>query len=93
MALIALLVAGGAYLPIAATLNTTLQIQVDEAMRGKVLALYLTLFTLSIPIGSLVQGWTSDLVGPRTTVTVAGVAYLVATSVLRRPGLLGHLDD
>ncbi|MEZ5373990.1 MAG: MFS transporter [Microthrixaceae bacterium] len=93
VALIALLVAGGAYLPIAATLNTTLQIQVDEAMRGKVLALYLTLFTLSIPIGSLVQGWTSDLVGPRTTVTVAGVAYLVATSVLRRPGLLGHLDD
>ena len=62
-------------------------------MRGKVLALYITLFTLSIPIGSLVQGWTSDLVGPGPTVVVAGCAYLVATLALRRPSWLGHLDD
>jgi MFS family permease len=93
LGLIALLVAGGAYLPIAATLNTTLQIQVDEEMRGKVLALYLTLFTLSIPLGSLIQGWTSDVVGPRPTVVVAGCAYLAATFALRRPSWLGHLDD
>ena len=91
--LVALLVAGAAYLPIAATLNTTLQIQVDEAMRGKVLALYITLFTLSIPLGSLAQGWTSDLFGPGPTVVVAGCAYLAATFALRRPSWLGHLDD
>lgn len=93
VALLALLVAGGAYLPIAATLNTTLQIQVDEEMRGKVLALYLTLFTLSIPLGSLIQGWLSDVINPRFTVTVAGAAYLAATLALRRPSWLGHLDD
>ena len=91
--LVALLVAGAAYLPIAATLNTTLQIQVDEAMRGKVLALYLTLFTISIPVGSLVQGWSSDVIGARTTVIIAGCAYLAATLALRRPSWLGHLDD
>ena len=93
LGLLALLIAGGAYLPIAATLNTTLQIQVDEAMRGKVLALYLTLFTISIPVGSLVQGWSSDVIGARTTVIIAGCAYLAATLALRRPSWLGHLDD
>ena len=54
---------------------------------------YITLFTLSIPLGSLAQGWTSDLFGPGPTVVVAGCAYLAATFALRRPSWLGHLDD
>src|SRR5690606_23132859 len=37
--LLALLVNGAGYLAIASTLNTTIQLQVDEAMRGRVLAL------------------------------------------------------
>ncbi len=54
-----LLVAGAAYLAITSTVNTTVQLQVDEAMRGKVMALYLMTFTAAIPIGRSCRG------GPR----------------------------
>lgn len=92
-AFLALLVAGAAYLPIAATLNTTIQLQVDEARRGKVLALYITLFTVTIPIGSLVQGGLADLVGPRWVTGVAAALFVLATLGLRAAGLLARLDD
>lgn len=72
MAVAALAVAGGAYLAVASTLNTTIQIQVDEARRGKVLALYVMGLTSSYPLGSLVQGALADLVGVRAVTAVAG---------------------
>lgn len=90
---LALLVAGGAYLPIAATLNTSLQIQVDEVRRGKVLALYIMVLTLAVPLGSVVQGAAVDAFGPRWTVAVAASGFLVAATMLRLRGLLPHLDD
>jgi MFS family permease len=94
VALVALLVAGAAYLAVASTLNTTIQLQVDEAMRGRVLALYLMLLTLAMPLGSLVQGYLADVIGPRTTVAGAGMLFFVAGLVLAAAtGLLGHMDD
>lgn len=94
LALVALLVAGVAYLPVASALNTTLQLQVDEAVRGKVLALYLMSFTASIPVGALVQGWLADVVGPRPTVAVAGALFALAAVWLGPVrGLLSRMDD
>jgi len=92
--LAALFVAGAAYLPVASALNTTLQLQVDEAFRGKALALYLMAFTASIPVGSLAQGWLADTVGPRPTVAVAGLAF-ASVAVWLGPvrGLLDRMDD
>lgn len=92
--LVALLVAGVAYLPVASALNTTLQLQVHEAVRGKVLALYLMSFMTAIPIGALVQGWLADVVGPRPTVAVAGLLF-AASAVWLGPvrGALVRMDD
>lgn len=92
--LAALLVAGGGYLAISSTLNTTIQLQVDEEMRGKVLSIYIVLLTLALPVGSLIQGWAVDRVGPRQTVLVAGILFLAVTFWLRLgTDLMGHLDD
>ncbi len=68
LALVALLVAGAAYLAIASTLNTAVQLQVDEDMRGKVLSLYVMGLTIATPIGSLLQGWLVEMIGPRPVV-------------------------
>ena len=75
LAIVALLIAGAGYLAIASTLNTTIQVQVDEAMRGKVMAVYLMTLTLAMPVGALVQGWAAEVFGPRPTVAVAGLLF------------------
>lgn len=93
VALVALVVAGGGYLAVTSTLNTTLQLQVDEAMRGKVLSLYVMGLTVSYPLGALIQGLMADLVGPRPTVAVAGATLLVLTAWFRFHGLFARLDD
>ena len=93
VAFVALLVAGAGYLPIASTLNTTVQLQVSEAHRGKVLALYITLLTATMPVGVILQGAAADAVGPRLTVAVAGLAFVAVAAWLWTADLLPHLDD
>ena len=93
VALAFLVLAGAAYLPIAATLNTTLQLQVDEARRGKVLALYITVFTVAIPVGALIQGVVAGAVGARPTVLVASVLFLAVTALLVAVGRMAALDE
>jgi MFS family permease len=88
-----LLVAGAAYLGIASTLNTTVQLQVDENMRGRVIAFYLMVFTATIPVGSLVQGWAADRFGPRQTTVTAGLLLAAVVSALRLTGRWTAIDD
>jgi predicted MFS family arabinose efflux permease len=82
LAFAALVVCGGAYLAIASTLNTTIQLQVDEAMRGKVLAAYIMCLTLAMPIGVLVQGALAEAIGARATVAGAGTLFVAVTAYL-----------
>jgi MFS family permease len=82
LAFVALLVCGGAYLAIASTLNTTIQLQVDEHRRGKVLAAYLMFLTVAMPIGALVQGALAEAVGARVTVAGAGTLFVAVTAYL-----------
>jgi MFS family permease len=83
---------GAGYLAIASSLNTTIQLQVDERMRGKVLAFYLLGVTLVAPIGALTQGFLVDAIGPRAAFTLAGIAFLGLLALLRARGSLHHLD-
>lgn len=84
--------AGAGYLAIASSLNTTIQLQVDEKMRGKVLSFYLLGVTLVAPIGALVQGVLVNAIGPRAAFSLAGGAFLALLVVLRATGVLRHLD-
>jgi len=79
----ALLVAGAGYLGITASLNTTVQLQVKEEMRGRTMALYLMVLTAAVPFGALIQGWLVDAVGVQKTVAGAGVLFLAVFVVLR----------
>ena len=83
---------GAGYLAIASSLNTTIQLQVEETMRGKVLAFYVLGVTLVAPIGALVQGVMVNAVGARAAFTMAGTAFLTLLVVLRAKGTLRHLD-
>jgi MFS family permease len=92
MAVVALVAAGGAYLAVASTLNTTIQVQVAEERRGKVLALYVMGLTSSYPIGSLVQGALVDVVGARVVTAVAGGLLAAVWLRLRAQGRFRAMD-
>ena len=93
---LALVVVGGCFLSVISSANTAMQLIVADNMRGRVLAVRIMLFTLSFPVGSLVQGWVSDQIGPRATVLAAAGLMLLVGLVLalwRGGRVLGRLDD
>ncbi|WP_223653556.1 MFS transporter [Hymenobacter psoromatis] len=67
------------------TLNVTLlQTTVQPAMRGRVISLYVLMYTGALPLGSLVVGTVSQRVGVRATVLAEGVlALLIGLLYLR----------
>jgi predicted MFS family arabinose efflux permease len=84
---------GVAYLAVASVLNTSIQLAVDDRFRGRVLALYVMVFTGAYPLGSLVQGLATDRFGVRVVVGVAGAALLGYAALLAsRPDAIGVLD-
>lgn len=83
LAAVCLLCAGAGYLGMTASLNTAVQLQVREDMRGRTMALYLMVLTAAVPIGAQIQGWCVDLVGVHWTVGVAGAIFVSAWFVLR----------
>ena len=76
-----------------ATLNTAVQTASPDALRGRVLALWVLSYTASYPLGSFVEGWLSDGIGPGPTVALAGGLSLLSVGALvARPALLRSLD-
>ncbi len=88
--LAALILVGAASVTFAAGVNSSLQLAVAPAMRGRVMALYSVVFLGSTPIGAPIAGWLSEVAGPRTGLLLGASAALVAAAaaavVLRRAG-------
>jgi MFS family permease len=73
-----LLVALGAVsVTFAASINSSLQLAVEPAMRGRVMALYSVVFLGSTPIGAPLVGWLAEIGGPRSGLVLGAVAALV----------------
>ena len=91
--LVCLLGVGAGFLAVIATTNTSIQMIVADHMRGRVMSARIMGFTLSFPLGSLLQGAVADLWGPQQTVVAAGMTlFAVALYLASRPGLLDTLD-
>jgi len=84
---------GSAHLTSASTLNTAIQLQVDEAIRAKVLAVYITMMTATNPLGQLLLGRLIDATDPRFAYAVAGGMFISIGLVLTIGGRLSGLDD
>ena len=66
---------------VAIAMNTTIQAQVSEEMRGRALSMYLMGIFSGWPLGALIGGWLGDLVGLRAVFAFNGLAmgsYLCA---------------
>jgi len=89
----ALLFFGGAYLAIASTINTTIQLVVREDLRGTVIAIYLACLTGALPVGLLIWGQVSERVGIRTTTVIAGTSLVAVTLVFIVTGRFAVMAD
>lgn len=83
LTIVALVPLGAAAVTFAAGINSTLQIHVEPAMRGRVMALYSVVFLGSTPIGGPLVGWIAQASDPRVSLAMGGAAALLAGVVAR----------
>jgi MFS family permease len=76
--LAALIPLGAVSVTFSAGINSALQLAVDPAMRGRVMALYSVVFLGSTPIGAPLVGWIAEIAGPRAGLLLGAAAALVA---------------
>jgi MFS family permease len=81
--LVALALLGGVSVTFAASLNSLLQLTVEPALRGRVMALYSVVFLGSTPIGAPLVGWMAQAAGPRSGLLLGAGAALVTGVVAR----------
>jgi MFS family permease len=78
---VALVAAGLALQSIMVTANSLVQLGTEPAMRGRVMALYMTIFVGGTPLGAPFMGWIANTFGPRVAIGVGSGAALVAAAV------------
>ena len=61
--------------------NATMQISSDPALRGRVMALYMTVVMGGTPLGSPLIGWIGEHLGARWTLIIGGVLVLVGVGL------------
>jgi MFS family permease len=94
----ALALTGAASVTFAAGVNSTLQLEVAPAMRGRVMALYSVVFLGSTPIGGPLSGWIAETVSPRAGLLMGAISALVAAAgawalLHRRARIAGVVSD
>ncbi|WP_137726415.1 MFS transporter [Prescottella subtropica] len=78
--LIALAVVGAASIAFNSTTNSTLQLEADPQMRGRVMALWSTAFIGSTAVGGPIAGWVSQQWGGRAGLLLGAVTCLVVAA-------------
>lgn len=83
---------GAGFLILIATNNSCIQHLSSDAMRGRVIAIWLTTFGIFYPLGVVLQGVAGDTFGIRSVLIVDGIALLVFFAWTAQAGRLRHLD-
>lgn len=76
-ALALMFIAGVGGIGMAATANTVIQLNVPDALRGRVMSVYTTVFAGSTPVGGLLTGAIASSFGAAIAIAVGGAASLL----------------
>ena len=76
----------------ASNLNSVVQLQVDEEMRGRVMAIYLVGVLGPAPFAGLAMGWLVSSFGPRLVVALSGSILALSAVVLWLRGKFSDLN-
>jgi MFS family permease len=78
VALLLMFLIGFGSILMAATGNTTIQLAVPDHLRGRVMSVYTTVFSASVPIGGLAMGAIASSFGVPVAIALGGALSLVA---------------
>jgi hypothetical protein len=81
VSMVLLAVVGWSTVAIGATSNTIIQLTVPDALRGRVMSVYTTVFAGATPIGSLLMGGLASRAGVTATMALAGVVTIAFTGL------------
>ena len=93
VAFCALGILGIMHLTSASNLNSVVQLQVDEEMRGRVMAIYLVGVLGPAPFAGLAMGWLVSSFGPRLVVALSGSILALLAIVLWSRGKFNDLNS
>ncbi len=95
VATVVLVVVGACYVNVLSGLGTVVQLRAPEALRARILSLYMVALGTIYPLGAVLHGALGDRLGLRAVTAAGAVLYLVVlvSAGLARPDLVGALDD
>ena len=76
LSLLLMVPVGAGGITMAATANATIQLAVPDGLRGRVMSVYTTVFSASVPIGGIGVGALAAALGVPLTVAIGGVLTL-----------------
>ena len=76
LSLLLMVFVGGGGIAMAATANATIQLSVPDGLRGRVMSVYTTVFSASVPVGGLLMGALASIVGIPGTIAIGGILSL-----------------
>ncbi len=79
-ALVAMFGAGAGAIAMMISANTSIQLAVPDRLRGRVLAVYTTVFAGSTPIGAPIIGWLASAFGTEVALLVGGATAILAAA-------------
>jgi MFS family permease len=88
LATVASIIAGASWIAAAASLNVCAQAALPEWVRGRGIAIYVTVFFGALTVGSGVWGGIADMIGLRMALFLAAAALLVGVPITARWRLL-----
>jgi hypothetical protein len=87
LSLVLMAIVGWSTVAIGATTNTIIQLTVPDALRGRVMSVYTTVFAGSTPIGSLLMGSLASRAGVTATMALAGLTTVAFTAIAAAWGI------
>ena len=72
-----MVIVGFGGITMAATANTMIQLNVPDALRGRAMSFYTTVFAGSTPVGGILFGWLASAAGVTIAVAVGGIGAVV----------------
>jgi len=78
---VALVIIGIAAQTLTTSANSAVQMTIDPIMRGRVIAIFLTIAVGGTPVGAPIVGWVADAFGPRWSLGVGAAAGILSAIV------------